>query len=107
PVLQTGAEVGSPQTVRVFRVSGPRIPVIRDVAGIGDRQLDLNRAVGAWQLDMNELGAVEKTHEGELVLRDVAPLDPVRDAAHTGAEVPAVEGESHTETEGQPSALGH
>jgi hypothetical protein len=23
------------------------------------------------------------------VLRDVAPLDPVRDAAHTGAEVPA------------------
>ena len=54
---------------------------------------------------MNELGTVEKTHEGELVSLDVTPLDPVRDAAHTGTEVPAVDDEGHAEIEGQADAL--
>ena len=54
---------------------------------------------------MNELGAVEKTHQGELVLRDVAPLDPVRDAAHTRAEVPAIADEGDAEIEGQAAAV--
>ena len=37
--------------------------------------------------------------------RDVAPLDPVRDAAHAGAEVPAIADEGDAEIEGQADAL--
>jgi hypothetical protein len=54
---------------------------------------------------VNELGTVEEIQEDEIVLRDVALFDPVGDAAHTGAEVPAVDDKGHSEIQGQTDAL--
>ena len=104
-VFHADSEIGAAETVRVLRVGRPGIPVVRDVAGVGDRHLDLRGQATARKLDMHELATVEKAHQGQLVFRDVVPFDPVRDAAHARTEVPAVDHEGHAEVHGQANAL--
>ena len=61
--------------------------------------------VGDGELDVDELGAAEEAHKSEVVSRDVAPVDPVGDAAHPDAEIPAIDDEGDAQINGHAAAM--
>ncbi len=53
---------------------------------------------------MDELGAAEEAQQADVVPLDLRPVDPVRDAAHTKAEVPAIDDERDSRIDGHAAA---
>ena len=53
---------------------------------------------------MDELGAAEEVQKADVVPLDLRPVDPVRDAAHSKAEVPAIDGERDSSIDGHAAA---
>ena len=79
--------------------------MIGDIARISDRQLESTLPLGDGQPDMDELGAAEEAHKADVVSPDLRPVDPVRDAAHTKAEVPAIDDERDSNIDGHAAAM--
>src|SRR5687768_6411712 len=104
-LLQAAAEIVALVAVRVLREDGPRLSVIGDVAGKGDRQLESTLELADGQPDMNPLVAVVQAHKADQVSLGLAPGHPVRDAAHANAEVPAIADERDAEVHGQAAAV--